>query len=264
MFIYNRDMKIVSYNVNGIRANIKKGLMAWLEVHQPDILCLQEIKLDDTQQVEPLFTALGYHCYWYPAEKKGYSGVGLLTKYAPKEITYGMGQLEYDQEGRVLQARFEHFTLLSCYFPSGSSSEDRQAFKMKFLADFYVFTQQKLQENTSLIICGDVNICHHPIDIHNPISNAKSSGFLPEERAWVTDFLSLGVMDAFRQLHPNEPHQYTWWTYRAGAKAKNLGWRIDYFFVTPDLMQKVSAANHYPEVLMSDHCPISIDLSDLL
>lgn len=257
-------MKIVSYNVNGIRANLKKGLLSWLEVHEPDIVCLQEIKLDDTQQVESLFTAFGYYCSWFPAEKKGYSGVALLSKIKPLYVKKGMGKAEYDQEGRVLEAQFETFTLMSCYFPSGSSSEDRQAFKMKFLEDFYVFIQNKLTEVQSLIICGDVNICHQAIDIHNPVSNTKSSGFLPEERAWVSSFLELGFVDAFRHFHPNTPHQYTWWTYRAGAKAKNLGWRIDYFFVSPSLVPTLSSANLYPEVLMSDHCPLSIELSDLL
>lgn len=255
--------KLVSYNVNGLRANIKKGLLPWLSGQDPTIFCLQEIKLDDPQLVEPLFADLGYHCFWFPAAKKGYSGVGLLSKEAPKSVKLGLDIPEYDQEGRVLQAEFEEFTLLACYFPSGSSSEDRQAFKMKFLADFYVFTQKLRDEGRKLIICGDVNICHRAIDIHNPISNAKSSGFLPEEREWVSSFLDLGFIDAYRSLHPQEAHQYTWWTYRAGAKAKNLGWRIDYFFLSVDLLPQLVSAEHHPDVLMSDHCPISITLHDL-
>lgn len=257
-------MKLVSYNVNGIRANLKKGLLPWLEGQDPTIFCLQEIKLDDPQVVEPVFTALGYHCFWFPAVKKGYSGVGILSKVKPTSVTLGMDLPVYDQEGRVLKADFEDFTLLSCYFPSGSSGEDRQAFKMKFLDDFFVFTKKLQATGKPLIICGDVNICHQAIDIHNPISNAKSSGFLPEERAWLSSFLSLGLVDAFRYLHPSEAHQYTWWTYRAGAKGKNLGWRIDYFFITPDLVPRLANALHHPEVLMSDHCPISIELHDLL
>lgn len=257
-------MKLISYNVNGIRANLKKGLLPWLEGQGPDIFCLQEIKLDDPQLVEPVFAALGYHCYWFPAEKKGYSGVGLLSKSEPTAVTLGMDHLDYDAEGRVIRADFQDFTLLSCYFPSGSSSEARQAFKMKFLEDFRVFIQVLQRDGRDLIVCGDVNICHQAIDIHNPISNAKSSGFLPEERAWVSSFLALGFVDTFRYLHPEEAHQYTWWTYRAGAKGKNLGWRIDYFFVSPGLLPRLSQAQHHPDVLMSDHCPISIELRDLL
>lgn len=257
-------MKIVSYNVNGIRANIKKGLLPWLAEQDPSIICLQEIKLDDPQLVEPQFRSMGYHCYWFPAVKKGYSGVGLLSKLAPKSITLGMEIPEYDGEGRVLRAEFDDFTLLSCYFPSGSSGDARQAFKMKFLEDFTVFIEKIQNEGKKLIICGDVNICHQSIDIHNPISNAKSSGFLPEERAWVSTFLGVGFIDAFRHLHPEEAHQYTWWTYRAGAKSKNLGWRIDYFFLSSDLLPRLASCQHHPDVLMSDHCPISIVLHDLL
>ncbi|MFN3784932.1 MAG: exodeoxyribonuclease III [Spirosomataceae bacterium] len=252
-------MRIVSYNVNGIRSNIKKGLFDWLAVQNPDIVCVQEIKLSETELVEPSIQELGYQCFWFPAVKKGYSGVAIFSKISPESVAIGMENPIYDQEGRIIRINFPGFSILSCYFPSGSSSSDRQDFKMKFLTDFYVFVENLQQNVDNLIIVGDVNICHEAIDIHNPKANANSSGFLPEERKWVTDFLRLGFVDSFRFFN-QEPHNYTWWTYRAGAKSKNLGWRIDYIFVSSSLSSRLRAASIYPEVLMSDHCPISIDI----
>ena len=252
-------MRIVSYNVNGIRSNIKKGLLDWLAIQNPDIVCVQEIKLSETELVEKSFQELGYQCFWFSAAKKGYSGVAIFSKISPESVTLGMNIPIYDVEGRIIRINFPGFSVLSCYFPSGSSSTDRQEFKMKFLSDFYVFVENLKKDVDNLIIVGDVNICHEAIDIHNPKANAKSSGFLPEERKWVTDFLCLGFVDSFRFFN-QEPHNYTWWTYRAGAKSKNLGWRIDYIFVSSSLSSRLRSASIYPEVLMSDHCPISIDI----
>lgn len=252
-------MKIISYNVNGVRSAINKGLIIWLKTSNPDILCLQEIKLSETELVSPLFEELGYHCYWYPAQKRGYSGVAILSKIKPNNVQYGIGNSLFDDEGRILRADFDTFSILSMYFPSGSSGDERQGLKMTFLDDFLVYVQELQKELPNLIISGDVNICHREIDIHNPKGNANSSGFLPEERAWVGKFLDTGYVDTFRHFN-QEPHNYTWWSYRAGAKQKNLGWRIDYHFATESLKSRLASAAIYPDQLMSDHCPIELNL----
>ncbi|GAB2608163.1 exodeoxyribonuclease III [Emticicia sediminis] len=252
-------MKIISYNVNGVRSAINKGLITWLKSSNPDILCLQEIKLSETELVSPLFEELGYYCYWYPAQKRGYSGVAILTKLKPNNVQYGIGNSLFDDEGRILRADFDTFSILSMYFPSGSSGDERQGLKMTFLDDFLVYIQELQKELPNLIISGDVNICHREIDIHNPKGNANSSGFLPEERAWVGKFLDTGYVDTFRHFN-QEPHHYTWWSYRAGAKQKNLGWRIDYHFATESLKNCLVSAAIHPDQLMSDHCPIELNL----
>jgi exodeoxyribonuclease-3 len=252
-------MKIISYNVNGVRSAINKGLITWLKTNNPDILCLQEIKLSETELVSPLFEELGFYCYWYPAQKRGYSGVAILTKVKPNNIQYGIGNSLFDDEGRIIRADFDTFSILSMYFPSGSSGDDRQGLKMVFLNDFYIYIKELQKEFPNLIISGDVNICHREIDIHNPKGNANSSGFLPEERAWVGKFLDSGFVDSFRHFN-QEPNHYTWWSYRAGAKQKNLGWRIDYHFISESLKNNLISANIHPDQLMSDHCPIELNL----
>lgn len=252
-------MKIISFNVNGIRAALKKGLIDWLLDTKPTVLCLQEIKLFETEIVESLFTDLGFHCYWMPAKKKGYSGVAILTKQKPISVAYGLDHDLFDDEGRVISAIFQNFRLICAYFPSGTTGDIRQDIKMKFLETFQDYTEKLSQKGENLIICGDVNICHEEIDIHNPKSNKNSSGFLPEERDWVTNFLGSGFVDTFRYLH-KEPHNYTWWSYRAGARSKNLGWRIDYFLISQKLADKILEAKIHPDVNMSDHCPISLEL----
>jgi exodeoxyribonuclease-3 len=253
-------MKITTFNVNGIRSALNKGLAEWLKDHNPDILCLQEIKLSETQLVEPIFTALGYHCYWYPAQKKGYSGVAILSKTKPDNITYGIGINQYDAEGRTIIATFDKFHVVCAYFPSGTTGDIRQVIKMNFLDDMYAFIHSFEKSNKPLLLCGDVNICHKEIDIHNPKSNANSSGFLPEERAWVGKFIDSGFIDCYRHINTN-PHQYTWWSYRAGARGKNLGWRIDYIFGSADIEKTILNSNIHAEVIMSDHCPVSLELS---
>lgn len=253
-------MNIITFNVNGIRSALNKGLREWLIRVNPDILCLQEIKLSETELVEPVFTDLGFHCYWYPAAKKGYSGVAILSKVPVNQIVKGFGHDLYDTEGRVILAQFDKFRLVSAYFPSGTTGEVRQEVKYRFLDDFYAHAAQLKQEGTPLLICGDVNICHRDIDIHNPKSNARTSGFLPEERAWVEKFINTGFVDTFRHK-VKDPHHYTWWSYRAAARAKNLGWRIDYIFAANMEEKALQNVQIHNEVFMSDHCPVSLDLN---
>ncbi len=252
-------MKIVSYNVNGIRAAINKGFVEWLTQENPDIIGLQEVKAMENQIDISIFTDLGYHVYWYPAVKKGYSGVAILSKVKPKNVAYGMGMPAYDDEGRMLRVDFDQFSFISSYFPSGTTGDIRQDFKYQFLDDIYGFTQDLNQKIPNLILSGDYNICHKPIDIHNPVSNKNSSGFLPEERAWMDKFTESGFIDSFRKFNP-EPHQYTWWSYRAGARAKNLGWRIDYHMVSEPFKNNVKDAKILADVHHSDHCPIVLQL----
>jgi exodeoxyribonuclease III len=255
----SQSYKIITYNVNGIRSAINKGLIQWLKNEDPFAICFQEIKLSETELVKPLFEELGYFTNWYPAEKKGYSGVAILSKENPHSIKKGFGIDLYDSEGRVLQADFENFSLISAYFPSGSSGDIRQDVKIKFLDDFYVYINELKKYFPKLIIGGDYNICHQEIDIHNPKSNQNTSGFLPEERAWVGKFLDNGFIDSFRHLN-TDPHHYTWWSYRARAKSKNSGWRIDYQCISTELENHLKSAQIHPEVLFSDHCPVSIIL----
>lgn len=251
--------RIISYNVNGIRAAMKKGLVDWANAAQPDILCLQETKANKDQVDITKFEELGYTTYWYSAQKKGYSGVAIFSKEAPKHIEYGMGIEKYDDEGRVIRADYEGYSVMSVYMPSGSSGDERQAFKMEWLADFKAYVDELKKAIPNLVICGDYNICHKAIDIHNPTRNANTSGFLPEEREWVTEFIESGFIDSFREFN-KEPHNYSWWTYRAGARGKNLGWRIDYHMVSNTLTNKMSRAAILPEAKHSDHCPVLLEL----
>jgi exodeoxyribonuclease-3 len=251
--------KIITYNVNGIRSAISKGLVEWLKASNPDIICFQEIKADPSQFDVSVFENLGYYHYWYPAQKKGYSGVAILTKSKPDHVEYGCGIEIYDFEGRVLRVDFGDVSIMSVYHPSGSSGEDRQAFKIQWLSDFQRYIDTLKKERPKLIISGDYNICHQPIDIHNPKSNANSSGFLPEEREWIGSFMSSGFVDSFRHFN-KEPHNYTWWSFRAGARGKNLGWRIDYNLVSDNLAAKMRHALILPEARHSDHCPAVLDI----
>lgn len=253
-------MKIISYNVNGIRAAQRKGLLEWLAEASPDLLCLQETKAQPDQLDEALLKPEGYHTYWFSAEKKGYSGVAIYTKKEPKHVAYGIGMEAYDKEGRALRVDFEELSVLCLYLPSGSSGDHRQEAKDHFLEDFLPYVDKLKTEIPRLVICGDFNICHTVIDIHDPVRNKDSSGFLPHERAWLTDFLDLGFVDSFRMLHPDEPDHYSWWSYRANARARNKGWRIDYHMVTDSLQDRVKAAGMLTEVKHSDHCPIFLTL----
>ena len=253
-------MKIVTYNVNGIRAAMRKDWLGWLKETDADVVCLQEIKATPDQISDLLLVEqLGYEHYWYPAQKKGYSGTAILTKQTPKHIEYGMGESDYDHEGRVLRADFDDFSVISAYFPSGTTGGIRQEFKYRFLDDFQQYSDKLLTEFPNLVISGDYNICHRAIDIHNPKSNANSSGFLPEEREWMDNFLESGYTDSFRHLNP-DPHHYSWWSYRAGARARNLGWRIDYNMVSKALSGKIKSSSILSEAVHSDHCPVVLEL----
>lgn len=250
---------IISYNVNGIRAAINKNFLEWLKNVNPDILCLQEIKANPDQFDSKAFESLGYNYYSYPAQKKGYSGVAILSKTKPDAINYGCGIAKYDDEGRVLRADFGKVSVMSVYHPSGSSGEERQAFKMQWLSDFKEYISVLKKEKPKLILCGDFNICNKAIDIHNPKSNANTSGFLPEERAWFDSFLETGFTDSFREFN-KEPHNYSWWSYRANAREKNLGWRIDYNLISKELVSQLKGASILPDAKHSDHCPVVINI----
>jgi exodeoxyribonuclease-3 len=247
--------------VNGLRAAIKKGFLNWLSKETPDILLLQEVKAKPEQlDLEPIHN-LGYHTYFHSAQKPGYAGVAIFTKILPDAIFAGCGLDQYDCEGRILRADFEKLTVVSVYIPSGTSGDGRQMFKMQFLQDFSNFATNLLSERKQSIISGDYNICHKAIDIHNPVANKNSSGFLPEERQWVTEFIDLGFIDSFRSFH-SEPGKYSWWTYRSGARKKNLGWRIDYHMVSKSLEKVMKNANILSDVEHSDHCPVLLEIND--
>jgi exodeoxyribonuclease-3 len=252
-------MKLISYNVNGIRAAMNKGFLEWLAKESPDVIGLQEIKALETDVELRMFQDLGYQVYWYPAVKKGYSGVAILTKIAPKFVHYGMGISAYDSEGRMIRADFDGFSFISAYFPSGTTGDIRQDFKYAFLDDVYGYVQDLKREHPALILSGDYNICHKAIDIHNPVSNKNTSGFLPDERAWMDKFVDLGFIDTFRGFNTNPGH-YSWWSYRAGSREKNLGWRIDYHMASKEIENKLKSAVILQGVVHSDHCPIVLEL----
>ena len=255
-------MKIVTYNVNGVRSAIAKGFLDWLKTEDPDVVCLQEIKLFETDLVQPQFEALGYCCNWFPAQKKGYSGVAILSKETPKNVAFGCGNELFDFEGRVIRADFETCSVMSVYFPSGSAGDERQAVKMDFLTFFQPYIHVLKQNISNLIIVGDYNICHEEIDIHNPKANKNSSGFLPEEREWLGKMMESGFVDAFRVLNA-EPHNYTWWSVRFKAKEKNLGWRIDYQLISETIAHRLKKSSIQPQLSFSDHCPVLIEMEGL-
>jgi exodeoxyribonuclease-3 len=253
-------MKLISYNVNGIRAAANKGFTSWLAQEAPDVIGLQEIKAMDDQFDWQLVRDLGYEVFTYPAQKKGYSGVALLTKIKPNQVTFGCGVDWIDFEGRIVRADYDDFSFISVYIPSGSSGDERQVMKMKFLDFFGPYIESLAKTYPKLIISGDYNICHQAIDIHDPVRNTGMSGFLPEEREWFTSFLNRGFIDTFREL-VKTPDNYSWWSYRAGARANNKGWRIDYHIITEALRPQLQHAAILPAVVHSDHCPITLILS---
>lgn len=252
-------MKIISYNVNGIRAAIKKGFLEWLVQANPDVICLQETKATKEQVDEETIKKAGYpYLYWFSAQKKGYSGVAVFCKKEPKHIEYGTGIETMDFEGRNLRVDYEDVSIMSLYLPSGTNS-DRLAFKLNYMAEFQEYVNGLKKEIPNLVICGDYNICHEAIDIHNPVANKNSSGFLPVERAWIGSFMDSGFIDSFRYLN-KEPHHYTWWSYRANARNNNKGWRIDYHMVANPLKENIKRALILPEAKHSDHCPLLVEL----
>lgn len=251
--------KIISYNLNGIRAALNKGFGDWVRENDFDIICVQETKAQPEQIDSDLFAELGYKTFAHSAEKKGYSGVATLTRQEPDKVVEGCGIAKYDEEGRILRTDFGDWTLLNCYFPSGTTGDVRQAFKMEFLDEFYDWVNALMQERPKLIVVGDYNIAHNEIDIHDPVRNKTNSGFLPEERAWLTRWFENGFTDAFRHLHPDKV-EYSWWTYRANARANNKGWRLDYQSVSDTISDKLIEAQQLTEVKHSDHCPVLVEI----
>ncbi|MDA7706887.1 exodeoxyribonuclease III [Flavobacteriaceae bacterium] len=253
-------MKIISYNVNGIRAALKKGFIEWLKSANPDVICLQEIKAQEDQLDLSVFEAAGYaHNYWFSAQKKGYSGVAILSKTKPNNIVFGTGIESMDFEGRNIRADFDGVSVMSLYLPSGTNLA-RLEHKLEYMDLFQDYINTLKKDVPNLIICGDYNICHEAIDIHDPVRNKNVSGFLPEERAWMSQFLKNGFVDAFREFN-TEPHNYSWWSYRANSRANNKGWRLDYTLVSQSLQEKLKSAVILSEAVHSDHCPVLVELN---
>ena len=252
-------MKIISYNVNGIRAALKKGFIDWLKSANPDVICLQEIKAQDDQLDLSVFENAGYHySYWFSAQKKGYSGVAILSKKEPTNVVYGTGIESMDFEGRNIRVDFDGVSVMSLYLPSGTNLA-RLEHKLEYMDLFQDYINTLKKKVPNLIICGDYNICHEAIDIHDPVRNKNVSGFLPEERAWMSQFLENGFVDAFREFN-SEAHNYSWWSYRANSRTNNKGWRLDYTLVTQSLQEKLKRAVILSEAVHSDHCPVLVEL----
>jgi len=252
-------MKIISYNVNGIRAAIAKGFIDWLKVADPDIICLQETKAMQEQVPTHLIEEAGYpYHYWFSAEKKGYSGVAILSKIKPNHVAFGTGIPSMDAEGRNLRLDFDDFSVMSLYLPSGTNIA-RLDHKFQYMDDFHHYISNLRRELPSLVIGGDYNICHTAKDIHDPIRNANVSGFLPREREWLGMFMESGFVDSFRHFN-QDPHQYTWWTYRANARANNKGWRLDYLLVTREMEHRLKRALILKDAHHSDHCPVLVEI----
>ncbi|TDS12712.1 exodeoxyribonuclease-3 [Maribacter caenipelagi] len=252
-------MKVISYNVNGIRAALRKGFLEWLGTVSPDVVCLQEIKANEDQLDLTLFEEAGYkYNYWYSAQKKGYSGVAILSKTEPDAVVFGTGIDYMDFEGRNIRADFGDISIMSMYLPSGTNMQ-RLDFKLTYMADFQEYTEKLKKTNPNLIVLGDYNICHEAIDIHNPVGLKNVSGFLPVEREWIGDFMKSGFIDSFREFN-SEPDNYTWWSYRANARNNNKGWRLDYAMVASTLKDRLSRSVILSEAKHSDHCPILIEV----
>jgi len=253
-------MKIISYNVNGLRAAMKKGFCDWLQTHPADVICIQEAKAQPTDVDCQVFADMGYYDYWFCANKKGYSGVTVFSKVQPDNVVCGTGHADSDFEGRVIQLDFGKVRLINAYFPSGTSGAERQAFKMQWLGEFATFLEGLRTTHPHLILCGDFNIAHNEIDLHDPKSNKKTSGFLPEERAWMDTLYNGHWIDTFRHFN-KEPHQYSWWTQRfPSIRAQNKGWRLDYIGATQSLQPYLKSAAIYPDVKHSDHCPVFAEI----
>lgn len=256
-----QTITLLTWNINGARSVYRKGFMDWFLRTAPDILGLQETRADKLQLPPDLADPAGYESYWNASTaKKGYSGTALLTRLKPLSVEWGLGLEEFDTEGRTIIARYPSFTLLVCYFPNGGRDHSRVPFKLAFYKAFLNKCEQLRAQGESIIFCGDVNTAHQKIDLANPTANQKTTGFLPEERAWMDEVVNAGYVDTFRHFHPDLPGQYTWWSVPANARARNVGWRIDYFFVSPDLLERVTDAFILPGVLGSDHCPVGLRL----
>lgn len=255
-----REIRLVSWNVNGIRAVIKKGFWEWFDALQPDVLGLQETKISSDQLTLDMVQRHGYHSHWSHAEKRGYSGVAVFTKEEPLRVQEGFGVKEFDGEGRVLFLEYPDFVFYNIYYPNGQRGVDRLQYKMAFYDAFLAHAEAQRAQGKSVVICGDVNTAHREIDLARPKENQDTSGFLPIERAWMDKFFSHGYVDTFRHFC-QDPHQYSWWNMRSAARERNVGWRIDYFFVSENLLPNLVSAAIHPDVLGSDHCPVSLTLA---
>ena len=253
-------MRIISYNVNGIRAAIKKGFFDWLSTNPADVICLQETKACEGDVDVKQLEKLGYEHHWFSANKKGYSGVAIFSKIKPTAVKKGNGHTMSDFEGRVIEMQFGDVKLINAYFPSGTSGDERQTYKYQWLDEMHAYLEKEKKKHPKLILCGDYNIAHKEIDIHDPKGNKNSSGFLPKEREWMTKFLNNGWVDSFREFH-EEPHRYSWWSQRfPSVRLNNKGWRIDYICVTTPLQTQLKDADIYPDVKHSDHCPVYVEI----
>ena len=252
--------RILSWNVNGLRAVEKKGFLEWLQQDSPDILCLQETKAQPDQLSENILSVSGYENHFVSAERKGYSGVAIYSKHKPKQVHPGLGVKRFDIEGRTIIAEFDDFTLFNIYYPNGKASGERLRYKMDFYDEFLKVVDSYKSKGHRIVVCGDVNTAHKPIDLARPKENETVSGFLPEERAWIDTFLAHGYLDTFRIFNCEGEH-YSWWDYKTRARERNVGWRIDYFFISDDLKSNIRSAFMLSDVMGSDHCPIGIELS---
>jgi len=253
------EIEILCWNVNGIRAVERKGFLPWLSRTSPDILCLQEVKAQADQLLPEVYQPSGYRGYWHFPLRKGYSGVATLTRLEPAAVQNGLGIERFDVEGRVITAGYPWFTLINVYFPNGKASQERLEYKMDFYDAFLDFVEPLRAGGRGLVVCGDFNTAHKEIDLARPRENENVSGFLPVEREWMDRFVARGFVDAFRHFN-REPHHYTWWSMRTRARERNIGWRLDYFFVTGDLLGSVTEASILPDVMGSDHCPVGLRL----
>jgi len=254
-----REITLLSWNVNGIRAVQRKGFLGWFSGQSPGILCLQETKAHPEQLDDELVNIEGYHSYWNYPEKKGYAGVVLYTREEPRNVVYAFSDDSLDIEGRVIISEYPAFTLFNIYFPNGGAGNKRVPYKMDFYDVFLKYADSLVKAGRKLIICGDLNTAHKEIDLARPKENVKNTGFLPEERAWMDKFVSHGYVDTFRHFN-NEPGQYSYWDMKSGARARNVGWRIDYFFISEDLLSSLTGAFIMSDVMGSDHCPVGITL----
>ena len=253
-------MRLISWNVNGIRAAHKKGFLEWFESEHPDVLCLQETKAHESQLPTALKDVEGYHVWFSQPERKGYSGVALYSRQEPRSVSFGLGVERFDSEGRTVVADYDDFVLLGIYFPNGKRSADRLRYKMEFYDSFLEYVDDLRRKGRNVVVCGDVNTAHKEIDLARPKENEKISGFLPQERAWMDTFLDHGYVDTFRQFN-QEPGNYSWWDTMTRARERNVGWRIDYFFADADLAPNLTNAFILPDVMGSDHCPVGIEIS---
>lgn len=257
-------VSLYSWNVNGLRAAYRKGFLDWLYYAKPDILGLQETKCHPDQLTKEQRQPEGYFTYWAAAEKKGYSGVALMSRKEPQSVQIGLGIEDYDREGRTIVADFGNFVFITAYFPNGSRDHHRVPYKMAYKADFLDYCNQLRAQGRRVIFCGDVNTAHNNIDLARPKQNQKTTGFLPIERAWIDDLVEQGYVDTYRYLYPDQEGAYSWWTYIGGARDRNVGWRLDYFFVSEDLSDRIVEATIHRDVLGSDHCPVSLGIKETI